>query len=154
MHLCRRVAIHKLLCPCRKVTSSNLNNIFKIWQLWTSARGQWEHQPSIPEHPVTQCLLRLARNHPPTTVAWDAFRQLTLKGQETPCWLCFPTSHFTAPSSSFFVWRKPKQWSKCFIFQFTVRGTSTSTLHAIVVLSMILCSTATLARKKPVSLYA
>lgn len=116
MHLCRRVAIHKLLCPCRKVTSSNLNNIFKIWQLWTSARGQWEHQPSIPEHPVTQCLLRLARNHPPTTVAWDAFRQLTLKGQETPCWLCFPTSHFTAPPSSFFVWRKPNNGANVSFF--------------------------------------
>lgn len=64
----------------------------------------------------TECLLRLGGNHPPTTVAWDAFRQLTLKGQETPCWLCFPTFHFTAPSSSFFVWRKPNNGANVSFF--------------------------------------
>lgn len=151
MHLCRRVAIHKLLCPCRKVTSSNLNNISKIWQLWTSARGQWEHQPSIPEHPVTQCLLRLTRNH---LSGLRCFSPVDIKGTRDTVLAVLPNISFHCPLLLLLCVEKTKQWSKCFIFQFTVRGTSTSTLHAIVVLSMILCSTATLARKKPVSLYA
>lgn len=43
--------------------------------------------------------------------------------------------------------KKTKQKGKCFAFQFSVGGTSCSTLNAIVVLWMILCSTATLAQK-------